>query len=156
MQFIELVLLSFFLSLLPFTELRLSIPLVISLGLNPFIAFISAIFGNLIVIPLVFLFLDSAHNSLIKFKPYEKLFNLTVKRIRKRKERVRLQINKYGLIALTLFVSIPLPVTGAYTGVLIGWLLNLPRKAAIIAISLGVVIAGILVTLTSMGFNFIF
>ncbi|OYT41501.1 ligand-binding protein SH3 [Candidatus Pacearchaeota archaeon ex4484_26] len=153
---LTLIILAFLLSLIPFTELRLAIPLVISLGLNPIVAFFAGIIGNILIIPFIFLFLDSLHYSLLKWNPYKKAFEHTVKRLWKRKERVRMQVNKYGLLALALFVAIPLPVTGAYSGSLIAWLLHFPRRKSILAIALGVFIAGILVTLASVGILTIF
>ncbi len=61
------------------------------------------------------------------------------------------QMNKYGYLALAIFVGIPLPITGAWTGTLIAWLLDLNRKKSFIAIASGVIIAGVLVTLATLG-----
>jgi len=151
MSTLSLMLLGFLLSLIPFTELRFAIPFVISLGLNPILAFIACTIGNIIIIPIIFLFLDSVHHSLMKWHAYEDLFTRTIKRIWKRKEKVKKQVNKYGLLALALFVAIPLPVTGAYSGTLIAWLLFLPRRKSILAISLGIILAGLIVTLITTG-----
>jgi len=151
MSTLSLMLLGFLLSLIPFTELRLAIPFVLSLGLNPVLAFIACVLGNIIIIPIIFLFLDSLHHLFMKWHAYEKLFSHTLKRIWKRKEKIKMQVNRYGLLALVLFIAIPLPVTGAYSGALIAWLLFLPRRKSILAIALGVIIAGLIVTLITTG-----
>ena len=64
---------------------------------------------------------------------------------------MREKIELIGLPALTLFVAIPLPATGAYTGTIIAWLLNLNYKKSFFAIAAGVIIAGIIVTALSTG-----
>lgn len=71
-------------------------------------------------------------------------------RIQKKAKKLEPQIDKYGYIALALFVAVPLPITGAWTGSLITWLLALNRKKSFAAIALGVLIAGIIVTLTTL------
>ena len=145
------MILSFLLSLFPFTELRFAIPLVISYGLDPWAAFFSGVLGNLLVIPLAFFFLDFFHAYLLKFKFYNDTFNFFIKRVRKKEKKIKKQLGKYGFVALTILVILPLPVTGAYTGVLLAWLLNLERRKSMLAIAAGVLLAGILVTLASVG-----
>lgn len=146
-------------SMLPFTELRLAIPLAIAKGANPETAFISCTAANIIIIPLLFLFLNFIHSRLITIKAYSDFMDrLVFKRIRPKGERLRKKIEMYGLPALTLFVAIPLPLTGAYTGTIIAWILGLRQFKSGIAIACGVAIAGIIVTLISAGiitaFNF--
>ena len=88
----------------------------------------------------------------MKIKIYEKLFNIYLNKTRKKIDKFEKTYSTYGFLALTIFVAIPLPATGAWTGCLIAWLLGLERKRSILAISLGVFIAGLLVLLASFGF----
>lgn len=138
---------SILLSLLPVAELRGGIPYAISSGIDPVIAFIFCTLANILITPICFLFLDTLHKLFLKIKIYKKSFNFYVNSIRKRKEKVERAYETYGMIALTIFVAIPLPVTGAWTGTLIAWLIGLKRIRSFLAISLGIIIAGIIVTL---------
>ncbi|UZE93768.1 MAG: small multi-drug export protein [Candidatus Pacearchaeota archaeon] len=138
-------------SLLPIIELRGGIPFAIAHGINPLTAFIFCTLANIIIILPIFLFLDYLHKHLLKIKPYKKTFDIFLKRIRTRKKKVERNYQTYGIIALTFFVAIPLPITGAWTGTLIAWLLNLKRRRSFLAIALGIIIAGIIVTLATTG-----
>ncbi len=145
------LLLSALLSLLPFTELRFAIPYAIARGVDPLAAFFVCVLGNVLVIPLVFLFLDHIHSKLLKIRLYEKLSESVLRRIRPKSVKVKRKIALYGFPALVLFVSFPLPVTGAYTGTTIAWLLDLERRKSFVAIAIGIAIAGIIITLISSG-----
>lgn len=131
-------------TLIPGIELRGSIPAGAALSLNPYTVFIAAVITNIVLIPIIFIVLDLFWLKLAKYKicrkAMERIWNKTHKRVR-----------KHGYIALTLFVAIPLPITGAYTGSLIAWLLEMDRKKAFVAIAAGVLIAGVLVTMIVMG-----
>ena len=131
-------------TLVPGIELRGSIPAGIGLGVDPYAVFLAAVLTNILLIPIIFIVLDKFWLKLAKYKfcrkSMERIWNRTHHRVR-----------KHGYIALTLFVAVPLPVTGAYTGSLIAWLLNMDRKKAFVAIAAGVLIAGVLVTLIVMG-----
>jgi len=144
------------LSILPVSELRGGIPFAITKGINPIAALIFCTLANIIIIPLIFLFLDYLHGHLLKWSFYKKTFNLFLKKIRRQHEKIKRNYQIYGIIALTLFVAVPLPVTGAWTGSIIAWLLNFKHWKSFLAISLGVLIAGIIVTLVSLGIITIF
>ena len=88
------------------------------------------------------IFLDSFHRLFITGF-YRRFFDRFVERARK---KVKPAVEKYGYLGLAIFVAIPLPVTGAYTGVLGAFILGMNRKKAVFAVSLGVIIAGITVT----------
>jgi uncharacterized membrane protein len=125
-------------------ELRGAIPLgIIVYGLNPALVFLVAVIANILVIPLIYLFLTYCYEY---FKKYGRIKGI----VENSRRRAQPKVDKYGFLGLTLFVAIPLPVTGAWTGTLIAWLLGMEKKRAFMAISLGVVIAGILVTLISL------
>lgn len=146
------------LSLLPISELRGGLPYAIAHNINPITAFVFCVIANIIIIPIIFLFLDYLHGKLLKSHSYKKGFNLFLKKIRNRKEKIEKAYESYGIFALTIFVAIPLPFTGAWTGSIIAWLLNLKRWRSFFAIALGVIIAGIIVSLIVSGiltaFNF--
>ncbi len=139
------------LSLLPVAELRGGIPYAVALGTNPLIAFIFCTLVNILVAPICFIFLETLNKILLNIKPYKKFFNSYIKSLRKRKEKVEKAYETYGILALTIFVAIPFPLTGAWTGTFIAWLLGLKRFRSFLAISLGVIIAGIIVTLIVTG-----
>lgn len=139
------------LSFLPIAELRGGIPLAILTGVDPWIAFILCTLANILVIFFVFFFLDKIHLWLLSYRWYEKSVNLFFEKAKKRSKNVKKKIDTWGMIALTLFVAVPLPGTGAWTGSLIAWILKINRKKAFYAIALGVLIAGIIVTLAITG-----
>lgn len=138
-------------SFLPIAELRGGIPVAIAAGLNPWTAFLLCVIVNILAIFFVFFFLDKIHTWLLRYFWYQRSFNNFLKRIKHRKKKVEKNIESYGLLALAIFVAIPLPATGAWTGTLIAWLLGLKRRRASLAIALGVIIAGIIVTLAITG-----
>lgn len=150
----------FILTLLPIFELRLAIPLgilsgslklpflgsVLGFGMPWQTVFIVCVIANaLVVLPILF-FLDFLHVRLLHLGFYRKTFDFFLAGIQKKSKKLEPQINKYGYIALALFVAVPLPMTGAWTGALIAWFLGLNRKKSIAAIALGVLLAGIIVT----------
>ena len=77
---------------------------------------------------------------------YQKLFERVVSRARK---KVHAKVEKYGYLGLALFVAIPLPITGAYTGALGAWVLGLEPKKTFLAVLLGVIIAATVVTIVT-------
>ncbi len=135
------------LSLLPISELRGSIPVGLASGLNIFIVYSLAVFCNLLVFPIFYLFLSSIHHFFLRFKFYRKSFEVLIEQTRR---RARPKIEKYGYLGLTLFVAIPLPVTGAYTGTLAAWFFKMNRRNSFFAVLLGVIIAGIIVSVVSI------
>ena len=132
-------------SLLPIIELRGGIPLAIFRGISIYGAFIICVLANIFVIPLVFYFLDTLHGIFIQNRYYNKIFN---KYIENKRNLLEKHINsKWEFISLMLLVGIPLPITGAYTGTLLAWYFGVPRKRAYLAIILGIIIAGLIVSL---------
>jgi uncharacterized membrane protein len=132
-------------STLPISELRGGIPVGVALGLGIFAAFLIAVISNFFVIPIVFFFLDYLHEHFLKIKIYNKIFN---KYIEKKRTKLEKHIGtKWEFVMLMLFVGIPLPITGAYTGTLLAWFFKVPRNKAYKALSLGILIAGIIVSL---------
>jgi uncharacterized membrane protein len=145
-----------FLSLLPISELRGGILYSAVVGFSPLKAFFICTLANLLVSPLVFLFLSILHNFLIKFEAYEKFFAKTIKRLNKKTKQYERKHKVLGYFALSLFTAIPLPYTGSYTTSLIAWILGLNKVKSIVAISIGIIIAGILVTISVYGIKILF
>ncbi len=132
------------LSILPIAELRGGIPYgILQAEMNPVLVYFISCSANILAFPAVFLFINLFHGPLLKWGFYERMFEKIVARTRRKLES---KVEKYGFWALMIFVMIPLPVTGAYTGSLAAWIFGLPRKKAFFAVTLGVLIAGIIVT----------
>lgn len=131
------------LSILPIAELRGGIPYALLTGYPVWLSYISCVAVNFLVGPIVFLFLNSVHKVFYKLSFYQKLFDWFERRVRRKTSHL---IEKYGFWGVTLFVAIPLPVTGAYTGSAAAWLFKLDWKRSMLAVLVGVMIAGIVVT----------
>jgi|TARA_Y100000310_G_scaffold341901_1_gene442785 uncharacterized membrane protein len=144
------------LTIIPITELRVGLPLAVNYAIehniNIILIFFVIIFLNILMIFFVFYFLDNIHSYLLRFHFYRKVFEKILIRLRKKTDKFEKKYNSIGFLALVLLVAIPLPGTGIYTGTLISWILGLERKRSIASISIGVVIAGILVLLGTLGF----
>jgi len=149
------LILAILLSLAPIFELRGGMPVAInyalknSLPLIPIIALI--ILANIAVIFIVFYFLDNFHKKFIKLKFYKRFFSAYLSSLQKKVDKLEKSYMASGFIALMIFVAVPLPGTGAWTGAIIAWILGLERKESSIAIALGVVIAGIIIALGTLG-----
>ncbi len=139
-------------SAMPFSELRGGIPLAIYLGLPPTEAFLLAILGNLLPIPFLLMFLEKIDRIVIRWEPLARIYLKVVERI----ERKKIIVERYGYLGLLMFVAIPLPMTGAWSGSLLAFLLRLNKTKSLIFITIGVLIAGILVLSASLGVVSIF
>ena len=134
-------------SAVPLTELRLTIPIAIALGIEPLRAFILACIGNFLpIIPLLLLF-EPATKLLSKVAILDKLINKIITRTRSKGKRVE----KYGAIGLFLIVAVPLPGTGIYTGSVLAFLFGISFWYGLLSLTLGMIVAGIGVTLASVG-----
>lgn len=141
-------LLAVLLSILPVSEVRGGIPYAIKSGINPLTAFLLLALSNSLVVLFVFFFLDNLHHHCLRIRTYESLFNKYIEKIQ-RKFEPKIGIKSY--FALFLFVLLPLPSTGAYTGALIAWFFKMNRKHSFLAISMGVFGASLIMTLVSLG-----
>jgi len=147
-------------STLPIVELRGAIPVghLLSEDTNPSTRigmddlkragriFILAVLGNMIPVPFILLLLGPISSLCMKVPIGKKFFEWLFARTR----RKTADIEKYETLGLTVFVAIPLPVTGAWTGAMAGWLLGLSFPHAMISIFLGVLIAGVIMTALSL------
>lgn len=137
----------FIISMLPILELRGGLIAAALLGVDFLPGYIVSIIGNVLPIPIVLLFLEKIFEFLKKFKTTEKFVVKFEKKVLSKKE----QIDKYGYFGLMLFVGIPLPGTGAWTGAALAVLLHLNRKKSFVYILLGVILASIIMSIFSYG-----
>lgn len=139
----------FFCSMLPIIELRGAIPLAFGLGLPWWQAYLIAVLGNLLPVPFILLLINIAikwmANSKVKF--FNKFANFLLAKVEKNRER----IEKYSFWGLCLFIAIPLPVTGAWTGSLVAAVVGMKPWKAFVSALLGVLLAGAIVTLIVYG-----
>jgi uncharacterized membrane protein len=132
-------------TVVPISELRGGIPLGISLGLDPWFTFFIAVVANALIFFPVFFALRLFYDKVLFRIP---LFDKYLDSLRKRGKP---KVDKYGFWGLFLFVAVPLPLTGAYTGTILAWLLGMDWKKAFPAVGLGVIVAGVVVLLITLG-----
>lgn len=137
----------FLISLMPILELRGGLIAAALLGLNIVPAFIICIIGNLLPIPFILWFITPIFNKLKKTKHLSKFVNKIEKKALSKKDK----IEKAEFWGLFFFVGIPLPGTGGWTGSLIASLINMDKKKAMLAITCGVLLAGLIVGSLSFG-----
>ena len=137
----------FIVSMLPIVELRGGLIAASILEVEFIKAFIICFIGNILPVPFILLLIEKIFELLKKWNHTKKIVTKLEKKTLSKSE----QINKYGYLGLLLFVGIPLPGTGAWTGTLLAVLLHLNKKKAFIAISLGVLLAGIIMSILSYG-----
>ncbi|MBO5413409.1 MAG: small multi-drug export protein [Clostridia bacterium] len=137
----------FIISLLPILELRGGLLAASLLGLDPLPSYIITMVGNLIPIPFILWFITKILDWMRGTKHLSKFANWLDKKVDKHKS----SIEKYGFLGLVLFVGIPLPGTGAWTGSLIASVLEMDRKKSFIAIIIGVIMASIIMMAISFG-----
>lgn len=137
----------FIISLMPVLECRLGMfTAIVLLNMNAFVGFIISFLGNILPIPFILLLINWIFELLKKVPVINKLvFWLEDKTLKKRDK-----IDKYGIWGLLLFVAIPLPGTGGWTGALLASLLHLDKKKSFGVICVGVFIAGLIITALSL------
>ncbi len=141
--------------MIPLVELRGAIPVAIGmdLGFPEWLVLIVAIIGNIIPIPIIYLFARKVLNwgSKVKWKPFKNFCNFCLKKGEKAGIKLLKKAKSGVYFALFLFVAIPIPGTGAWTGTLAASILNLDFKKTIIAIISGVLVAGFIMLAFSLG-----
>ena len=137
----------FIISVCPILECRLGMfTAIVLLRMNPFAGFIISFLGNILPIPFILLLINWIFDVLKKVPGINKLvYWLEDKTLKKRDK-----IDKYGVWGLLIFVAIPLPGTGGWTGALLASLLHLDKKKSFFVISIGVFIAGLIITVLSL------
>lgn len=140
----------FFVSMVPIVELRGAIPIAESMNLNIFVYYPIAIIGNMLPVPIIYLFARKILEWGKDKKFIGKFFTWCLEKGKNGGEKLKATAGNSGIFwALLLFVGIPLPGTGAWTGTLAASLLDLDFKTSILAVSLGVILAGVIMSLGS-------
>ncbi len=112
-------------------------------------SYILSVIGNMLPVPIILLFVKAVITWMGKSKV--KFFNRVADFLNKRVEKRRGQIEKYSFWGVCLFVAVPLPVTGAWTGSLVAAMIDMKFWKALLSCLLGVMIAGVVMTLISYG-----
>ncbi len=151
----EQLFIAIILSFLPIIELRAGLPVVIDyclkngLSIGPY--FILVVLINCLAILFVFFFMDFLHVHFMKIKLYRKFMDKYIEKIKQKGQKFEGKEDILLYLALAVFVAIPLPGTGAWTGALIAWLFGFNRRKSFIWISIGVLCAGLIVLALSLG-----
>ena len=125
-------------TLLPFLELRVSIPYGILLGYSWWVVFVVCVIFNIILAPIVYLFWNKIIHLLRWIKPIDKVYHKTIERVQKKSRKY---VEKYGELGLAIFIGIPLPGSGVWSGALAANIFGLKFKKYMIASIIGVLIA---------------
>ena len=147
---IKKYLLIFFISMVPLIELRGAIPTAVTMDLDYLTSMVVCCVGNMLPVPIIYLF---ARKVLLwgADKPYiGRFFRFCLDKGQRGGEKLRVKAGRGGLfMALMLFVGIPLPGTGAWTGTLAASFLNMGIKSTVAAVSLGVILAAVIMVVGS-------
>lgn len=141
------VLLVMLIAALPIAELRVSIPVAIyAFGIPWWWAFLASVAGNMLPIPILLLFFDSLARLVSLVPPGKKLMDWVFERTRRHEKNLL----RYEWLGLAIFVGIPLPLTGAWTGAILAFIMGLRFWPSLLSIFCGVLIAGAIVTALSL------
>ena len=134
-------------SMIPVIELRGAIPVAIGLDIHPIAAYVICVAGNMLPVPFILLFIKPVFKVMKKIPKINKIIYYLESKAMNKSSKVE----RFSFWGLAIFVGIPLPGTGAWTGALIASLLNMRLKHAILCTFIGVLAAGVVVTLISTG-----
>ena len=142
----------FLVSMVPLVELRGGVPIAVGMGLNYWSALLVCVIGNMLPVPVIYLFARKVLIWGCDKKYIGKFFTYCIEKGERGGEKLKAKAGKNGLfVALMLFVGIPLPGTGAWTGTLAASFLNMGFKETTKAVILGVVLAGLIMGVASTG-----
>ena len=145
-------LLIFFVSMIPLIELRLAVPMAVGMGLNYWFSLAVCVLGNMLPVPFIYFFARKVLIWGADKKYIGKFFTFCLTKGERAGQKLVKTAGRGGLfIALMLFVGIPLPGTGAWTGALGASFLNMGFKSTVLSVSLGVIIAGCIMAVASTG-----
>ncbi len=139
----------FFCSMIPIIELRGAIPMGAALGLPWWQNYIISVVGNMLPVPVILLFVRGVLDWMERSKI--KLFSKVAGWVNRKAEKNRAKIERYSFWGVALFVAIPLPATGAWTGALVAATIEMKFWKAMLSALIGVMIAGVIMTLASYG-----
>ncbi len=131
---------------LPVVELRGAVPVGHMLGMHPLTVYVLAVLGNMVPIPFLLWMLGPCSRLCMRVRIGRRFFEWLFARTRRKTAKVE----KYETLGLTVFVSIPLPVTGGWTGSIAAFLMGLRFRHAFLSILLGVMVAGVIMTALSL------
>ncbi|MBR1731601.1 MAG: small multi-drug export protein [Ruminococcus sp.] len=144
-------LITFLVSMVPIVELRGAIPIGIGMGIPAWQCYIICCLGNMIPVPFIYFFARKVLEWGKDKKYIGKFFTFCLEKGEKGGDKLRAKAGKGLFVALLLFVGIPLPGTGAWTGTLAASFLKMDFKSSVLACMGGVILAGIIMSLASMG-----
>lgn len=149
------LLLVFVISMIPLIELRGAIPVAVGmdLGLPEWLVLIVAILGNILPVPIIYLFARKVleWGAKRKWKPFKQFCSFCLQKGQKAGSKLLKKAKSGAYFALFLFVAVPIPGTGAWTGTLAASILDLDFKKTVIAIAAGILVAGLIMLLVSLG-----
>lgn len=143
------ILWALFISILPIIELRGAIPVAAAMKLPFWITYLVCVVGNLLPVPFILILVKKIIHAIqnCKITFFKKIADFIVRKGEKNKDKV----TKYATVGLILFVALPLPGTGAWTGSLVAAMLDMKFKYAMLSVVIGVLIAGLIVSGVSYG-----
>ena len=141
----------FLISMVPLVELRVAIPYAVGMGLDILPSCIVAVLGNMLPVPFIFLFARRILEWGKDKKYIGKFFTWCLEKGEKGGRKLESKAGKGLYVALLLFVGIPIPGTGAWTGTLAASILNMDFKKSVLYVLLGVLLAGSIMLLASLG-----
>ena len=148
---LEKYLLCFLVSMVPLIELRLGVPFAVGMGLDYMTSLVVCVIGNMLPVPIIYFFARKVLEWGRDKKYIGKFFTYCIEKGERGGQKLKAKAGRGGLfIALMLFVGIPIPGTGAWTGTLAASFLNMGIKSTSLAVSLGVIIAGIIMGTVAM------
>lgn len=141
----------FFVSMVPLIELRGAIPIATGLGLPMLPSYIVAVIGNMLPVPIIYLFARKVLEWGADKPVIGKFFTFCLEKGKKGGDKLQEKAGRGLFWALMIFVGIPLPGTGAWTGTLAASILDMDFKSSIAAVMLGVLLAGVIMAVASAG-----
>ena len=135
-------------SMVPIVELRGGIPFGVTLGLPVWAAYLAAVIGNILPVPFILVYIRRIFQWMRRRLPW---LNSLVDKLERKAHLKGRRVTKYKYLGLMLFVAIPLPGTGAWTGALAAAFLDMPLRKAIPSIFAGILIAGIVISILTFG-----
>ncbi len=144
-------LIAFLVSMVPLIELRGGVPIAVGMGVDTFTALAVCVVGNMLPVPIIYFFARKVLVWGADKKYIGKFFRFCLEKGERGGQKLVNKAGRGGLfVALLLFVGIPLPGTGAWTGTLAASFLNMGIKSTVLAVSLGVITAGIIMAVVSL------
>ena len=151
MNIFKKYLIVFLVSMVPLVELRGGVPAGLTMGLDPVTVFIVCVIGNMLPVPFIFFFARKVLEWGADKPLIGKIFTFFLEKGKKGGEKLQAKAGRGLFVALMLFVGIPLPGTGAWTGTLAAAMLDMDFKKSVVAVVLGVMLAGIIMGLATAG-----